>query len=143
MEHTIETLRWDSDDCYRFGIDESEIGNLLFTDETQPMRLWDAAHENKNLPRKVHDVSKCYYIHIKNIFYSHDLVKDAKCNGNVRGLGNSNRLSLTLFIQQSILAFYKRPETKQSKRPLDWIEVVDAMLLHFVGDHSSCECLER
>ena len=79
----------------------------------------------------------------KTFFHSHDLVKDAKCNGNVRGLGNSNRLSLTLFIQQSILAFYKRPETKQSKRPLDWMEVVDAMLLHFVGDHSSCECLER
>ena len=143
MEHTIETLRWDSDDCYRFEIDESEIGNLLFTDDTRPMRLWDAAHENKNLPRKVHDVSKCYYIHIRSFFHSHDLVKAAKCNGDVRGLGNSNRLSLTIFIQQSILAFYKREEKHQSKRPLDWIEVVDAMLLHFLGDHSSCECLER
>ena len=70
-------------------------------------------------------------------------VKDAGCNGNIRGLGNKNRLYLTIFVQQTILAFHHMDESKQSKRPLDWIQRVDAMLLHFRGDHSACDCLER
>ena len=59
MENTIQTLKWDSDDCVRFNIDESEIGDSVFNEDNLPWRLWDAAHENKNLPRKIHDVSKC------------------------------------------------------------------------------------
>ena len=146
MEDTIKKLKWDSDDCVRFNIDESEIGDLVFNEDTLPWRLWDAAHENKNLPRKIHDVSKCnsflFMKMIRNLYHL-ILVKAAGCNGNIRGLGNKNRLSLTVFVQMTFLAFYHMDESKQSKRPLDWIQRVDAMLLHFRGDHSACDCLER
>ena len=70
------------------------------------------------------------------------LVKNAKCNGDTR-IGNQNKLDLVLFIKQSMLAFHKMDESSQSKRPLDWIMRVDAMLEHFKGNHSKCEILER
>ena len=61
----MQTLKWDSDDCVRFNIDESEIGNAVFDDSNIPWRLWDAAHEIKNLPKKIHDVSKSLLSHLK------------------------------------------------------------------------------
>ena len=70
------------------------------------------------------------------------LVKKAGCNGDTR-IGNRNKLDLVLFIKQSMLAFHKLDESSQSKRPMDWILRVDAMLEHFKGDHSKCEILER
>ena len=69
-------------------------------------------------------------------------VKDAGCNGDTR-IGNQNKLDLVLFIKQSMLAFHKMDESSQSKRPLDWVLRVDAMLEHFRGDHSKCQILER
>ena len=68
MENTMQTLKWDSDDCVRLNIDESEIGDSVFNENNLPWRLWDASHENKNLPRKIHDVSKCNSISF--IFFS-------------------------------------------------------------------------
>ena len=147
MENTIQTLKWDSDDCVRFNIDESEIGDSVFNEDNLPWRLWDAAHENKNLPRKIHDVSKCNSFSFIVFFFKNlnsvISVKAAGCNGNIRGLGNKNRLYLTIFVQQTILAFHHMDESKQTKRPLDWIQRVDAMLSHFRGDHTACDCLER
>ena len=146
IDDNIQNLKWDSDDCVRFNIDESEIGNLVFDDSNRPWRLWDTAHENKNLPKKIHEASKLLLSQVshKNVYsYSRALVKKAGCNGNIRGIGNSNRLALTIFVQMTVLAFRNMDESKQSKRPLDWIQRVDAMLLHFRGDHSSCDCLDR
>ena len=60
IDDNIQNLKWDSDDCARFNIDESQIGNLVFDESNRPWRLWDTAHENKNLPKKIHDASKCY-----------------------------------------------------------------------------------
>ena len=70
------------------------------------------------------------------------LVKAAGCNGDTR-IGNQNKLDLVLFIKQSVLAFHHMDESSQSKRPLDWILRVDAILLHCKGDHSQCQILER
>ena len=75
-----------------------------------------------------------------NIFI---LVKESGCNGDKRGIGNSRRLELTLFIQQSILAFHHLDDENEPKRPLHWVDRVDAMLCHFKGDHSKCAILER
>ena len=60
IDDNIQNLKWDSDDCVRFNIDESQIGDLVFDDSNRPWRLWDTAHENKNLPKKIHEASKCY-----------------------------------------------------------------------------------
>ena len=65
------------------------------------------------------------------------------CNGDKLGLGNANRLTMTLFIQQSVLAFARLDESKQTKTPLMWVDRVDSMLEHFQGDHSKCAILER
>ena len=40
--------------------------------------------------------------HIINVFLKKHLVKDSKANGDKLGLGNRNRLTLTLFIQHFI-----------------------------------------
>ena len=50
---------------------------------------------------------------------------------------------MTLFIQQSVLAFDRLDETKESKTPLMWVNRVDAMMKHFQGDHSDYSILER
>ena len=52
-------------------------------------------------------------------------------------------MDLVLFIKQTMLAFHHMDESSQSKRPLDWIMRVDALLQHCKGDHSQCEILER
>ena len=76
---------------------------------------------------------------VHKLFFS---VKSAKCNGDTR-IGNQNKLDLVLFIKQTMLAFHHMDESSQSKRPLDWIMRVDALLQHCKGDHSQCGILER
>ena len=76
---------------------------------------------------------------VHNLIY---LVKTAGCNGDTR-IGNKNKLDLVLFIKQTVLAFHHMDESSQSKRPLDWILRVDALLQHCKGDHSQCQILER
>ena len=143
-------LQWNEDDQERFGIDEDQIGQFVFTDDTRPFRLYDQSHELKNLPSKIHERGESY--HMSHIFLSHFLqflflsvflVKDSKANGDKMGLGNRNRLTMTLFIQQSIQAFHELPEIQQSKTPLDWVNRVEQMMNHFRGDHSNCYILER
>ena len=70
-------------------------------------------------------------------------MKASKANGDKLGLGNRNRLNMTLFIQQSIQAFHELPEIQQSKTPRDWVNRVEQMMNHFRGDHSNCHILER
>ena len=70
-------------------------------------------------------------------------MKNSKCNGDVRGIGNQSRLVMTLFIQQSVLAFARMSEENESKTPRMWVDRVDAMMDHFKGDHSKCSILER
>ena len=48
-------MKWDEDDICRFNIDIDQVGELVFTEETQPMRLWDLSHEIKNLPKKINE----------------------------------------------------------------------------------------
>ena len=50
---------------------------------------------------------------------------------------------MTLFIQQSVLAFDLLDETQETKTPVMWVNRVDAMMKHFHGDHSDCSILER
>ena len=50
---------------------------------------------------------------------------------------------MTLFIQQSVLAFDRLDEKQETKTPLMWVNRVDAMMKHFHGDHSDCSILER
>lgn len=71
------------------------------------------------------------------------LVKDAKANGNKLGIGNKNRLTLTLFIQHQVQAFHNMPETQQSKTPRDWCDRVEQMMNHFRGQHENCGILDR
>ena len=61
----------------------------------------------------------------------------------MRGLGNESRLVMTLFIQQSVLAFARMSEEKESKTPRMWVDRVEVMMDHFKGDHSKCSILER
>ena len=75
--------------------------------------------------------------------YCYFLVKSAGANGDKLGLGNRNRLNLTLFIQQCIQAFQDMPDVQQSKTPLDWVNRVHQIMNHFRGDHSNCGILER
>ena len=79
---------------------------------------------------------------IQNI-HSVYLVKDSGANGDKMGLGNRNRLTMTLFIQQQVQAFHKMPETQQTKRPRDWCDRVEQLMLHFRGDHQNCGILDR
>ena len=58
MDDDLTKLRWDEDDTQRYDIEIDQIGQLVFSDETQPFRLWDLAHCVKNLPRKIHDVGE-------------------------------------------------------------------------------------
>ena len=81
--------------------------------------------------------------HIIKIFLKNHLVKDSKANGDKLGLGNRNRLTMTLFIQQQIQAFHEMPEIHESKTPRDWCDRVEQMMLHFRGKHENCSILER
>ena len=70
------------------------------------------------------------------IFHS---VKRIGLNGNVKGLGNRNRLNLSIFIQMTMNDFAE----KQYRTPRDWVDIVDAIIQHCNGDHSSCSLLTR
>ena len=59
------------------------------------------------------------------------------------GIGNKNRLTLTLFIQHQVQAFHNMPETQQSKTPRDWCDRVEQMMAHFRGQHENCGILDR
>jgi len=61
-------MKWDEDDLIRYGVDINQVGDLVFTEESQPMRLWDLSHEVKNLPGKIHDASMFF-----QIFMSHKI----------------------------------------------------------------------
>ena len=71
------------------------------------------------------------------------LVKESGAYGDKMGIGNRNRLTMTLFIQQSIQAFHEVPEIQEAKTPLDWVNRVHQMMKHFQGDHTGCSILER
>ena len=145
-------MQWDADDVERYDIEEEKIGQFVFTDDTRPFRLYDLSHELKNLPSRIHDRGESY--HMSNISYDiiyiitisvyhWILVKSSGANGDKMGIGNRNRLNMTLFIQQSIQAFHEMPEVHQSKTPLDWVNRVHQILNHFRGDHTGCDILER
>ena len=55
---TIKNLKWDEDDCIRYGIDASDIGTNVFNESNRPIRLWDCAHELKNMNAKILDAGK-------------------------------------------------------------------------------------
>ena len=55
---TIINLKWDEDDCIRYGIDASDIGKNVFNESNRPIRLWDCAHELKNMNAKILDAGK-------------------------------------------------------------------------------------
>lgn len=58
MDDDLTSLKWNEDDTERFGIEIDQIGQLVFSEESQPLRLWDLAHAIKNMPRKIHDVGE-------------------------------------------------------------------------------------
>ena len=72
---------------------------------------------------------------IKPIF----VVKDIRVNGNIRGIGNRNRLNLCIFIQMTMNEF----ADKEQRTPRDWVDIVDAIILHCNGDHKDCSLLAR
>ena len=145
-------LQWNADDVERYDIEEEKIGQFVFTEDTRPLRLYDLSHELKNLPSRIHDRGESYHMsHISynmiyiitiSLYYGF-LVKSSKANGDKLGLGNRNRLTMTLFIQQSIQAFHEMPEVHESKTPLDWVNRVHQIMKHFRGDHENCDILER
>ena len=144
-------MQWDSDDIERYDIDEDQVGQFVFDDDNRPFRLYDLSHELKNLPYKIHERGESYHMnHIIECDYNQDfcaqckfLVKSAGANGDKLGMGNRNRLYMTLFIQQCIQAFQDMPEVQESKTPLDWVNRVHQIMNHFRGEHSNCGILER
>ena len=67
------------------------------------------------------------------------LVKDTGVNGNVRGIGNRNRLNLSIFIQMTMNEF----ADKEYRTPREWVDIVEAVVLHCNGDHKDCSLLAR
>ena len=67
------------------------------------------------------------------------LVKKIGLNGNVKGLGNRNRLNLSIFIQMTMNDF----ADKEYRTPRDWVDIVDALIQHCIGNHNDCSLLAR
>ena len=67
------------------------------------------------------------------------IVKKTGVNGNVKGIGNRNRLNLSIFIQMTMNEFADNDNTT----PRNWIDIVDAIILHCNGDHKDCSLLAR
>ena len=60
-------------------------------------------------------------------------------NGNVRGIGNRNKLTLSIFIQNTMNDFAE----KEFSTPNDWVSTADAIILHCNGNHKDCSLLAR
>ena len=73
MDDDLESLRWNEDDTQRYDIEIDQIGELVFSEENQPLRLWDLAHFIKNLPRKVHDAGECTILICVIIYESYNM----------------------------------------------------------------------
>ena len=68
------------------------------------------------------------------------LVKETPgVNGNVRGIGNRNRLNLSIFIQMTMNDF----ADKEFRTPREWVDIVEALIQHCNGDHKDCSLLSR
>ena len=109
---------WRSEDQNTFGIEADKVGTKVFDDENLPFRLFDAAHESKNLGKKLKDLIEKY--------------------GWVTKLGKRNRLHMTLLIQTEVDKFHK----SDCLTPNKWINLVDSILSHCKGDHQNCNELK-
>ena len=67
------------------------------------------------------------------------LVKATGVNGNLRGIGNKNRLNLSIFIQMTMNEF----ADKEQRTPRQWVDIADAVVSHCNGDHKDCSLLGR
>ena len=67
------------------------------------------------------------------------LVKETGVNGNLKGIGNRNRLNLSIFIQMTMNDF----ADKEYRTPRDWVDIVDTIIMHCNGDHKDCALLAR
>ena len=110
---------WRTEDCDTFDIEPDLVGTKVFNESNLPLRLFDAAHEGKNLGKKLKDL----------------IVK----HGWVAKLGKRNRLHLTLLIQTEMDQFRKI----DGQTPNKWIDLIDSILGHCKGDHQNCDELKR
>ena len=119
VDSNLETMVWRSEDQDTFGIEPDLVGTKVFDESTMPYRLFDAAHEGKNIGKK-----------LKSLI---------ETNGFVAKLGKRNRLHLTLLIQTEVDQFHER----ENPTPNQWIDLVDSMLSHCQGNHENCGQLKR
>ena len=66
-------------------------------------------------------------------------VKNTRVNGNVRGIGNRNRINLSIFIQMTMNDF----ADKEYRTPREWVDIVEAIIQHCNNDHKDCSLLAR
>ena len=120
IEKTMKDMQWRHEDIDTFDIDEEIVGSKVFNEDTLPYRLYDASHESKNINGKIKLMVNTYGFNTK--------------------LGGRNRLNLTLLVQSTMKEF---KALDPSRTPLQWIDRVDAILLHCKDDHSQCDLLGR
>ena len=119
IDENLRTMVWRTEDCDTFDIEPHLVGTNVFNESNMPLRLFDAAHEGKNLGKK-----------LKVLIEKH---------GWVAKLGKRNRLHLTLLIQTEMDRFREI----DGQTPNKWIDLVDSVVSHCQGDHQNCDELKR